>query len=467
MKLKMQWKKAACIALAASLTLGTAGCNKGGGVANVEDLYIPTYEDKGQHYETSCSTPPDLADKAQAQLYRDAGFTCAPYTEDFMSAADVITLGAESRYMQGLKVCEEVGLDVYIRPHSGFTSATPTTEPCYYEQYFSTIDFRDYPAVKGFFTVDEPKYAQLEDLEARYLKWFNENYGGENYAFFSNLFGAHNTSSVAGTDKTYHDYAEKFLSIIDRANAVNKYHSIDFYTLRIYDGVYEMFDQNLRVHEDAATRAKAHNVGLGGYVQVFGGLADGSSYRLPTTFAEVNWGVYNLLQFGATRLAFFLYREYKKDGLVGLLTDGQPNERYYWVQEALKTLEKFDHVLLSYKWDHLYTNVGTGSRLAKNPAFEYVRAKVKPIADVENVRSKYDITMNEFTDGDGNKAFMLFNYDEPMMKRNNKVDLTFKNADGVLYYRNGEPTTVGLKDHKFSIDLESGEGVFVIPLYKK
>ena len=166
-------------------------------------------------------------------------------------------------------------------------------------------------------------------------------------------------------------------------------------------------------------------------------------------------------------MKFFHYREYKKDGLLGMITDGEPNERYYWVQEALEMVRKWDHVILSYTWDHLYTNVGTGSRLAVNKAFEHVRGVVKPITDVETVQSKYDITMNEFTDGDGNKAFMLCNYDDPITGRNNKTTITFKNAKGVLYYRNGEPTTELLKGGKFEIELLAGEGVFVIPLYEK
>ena len=122
---------------------------------------------------------------------------------------------------------------------------------------------------------------------------------------------------------------------------------------------------------------------------------------------------------------------------------------------------------LNYKWDHIYTNVGTGSRDSINPAFEYVRNIEKPITNVSGVKSKYDITMNEFTDGDGNKAFMLCNYDEPLNQRTNEVTLTFEKAQGVLYYRNGEPTTVLLEDGKFEVELEAGEAVFVIPLYKK
>ncbi|MBQ8658789.1 MAG: hypothetical protein IJ506_06605 [Clostridia bacterium] len=467
--MKTKWRKSLCLTLALFLACGAAGCAEKASTVKIEDLYIPVYEDNGQHYRTMADMPPNLADKAQAEMYKAAGFNFAPYTEDFVLASEVAMDGEDSKYIKGLKNCEEVGIDVFIRPHSGKTSSVPTTEPCYFEEYFSTIDFRDYPAVKGFFVVDEPAYGQLEDLESRYLTWFNENYGGGNFEFFANLYGCHTRNWATGEykDKTYNDYVEKYLSIVDRADAANKTHSIDFYPLRVYDGVYDMYEYNLKVHQDAATRAKAHNVGLGAYAQAFGGNADGSSYRIPSTFAEINWSLYNILSFGATTLKFFCYRSYEPAGLAGMITDGQPNERYYFVQEALKLIEKYDHVLLSYKWDHLFTNVGTGSRSATNQAFEHVRGVVKPITDVKNVKSKYDITMNEFTDADGNKAFMLLNYDEPMMQRNNKVTVTFKEADGVMYYRNGEPTTKVLKDGKFEIDLQSGEGVFVIPLYKK
>ena len=227
-----------------------------------------------------------------------------------------------------------------------------------------------------------------------------------------------------------------------------------------------MYDTNLQCHADGATRAKNHGVSFGAFIQVFGATST-YSYRLPTTFAEIDWGINNVLTFGATTLKFFLYSEYKRDNLVGLLSDGEPNERYYWVQQALATLSKWDHVMLSYKWDHIYTNVGTGSKFATNPAFEYVRDIQKPITDVTAVKSKYDLVLSEFTDGEGNKGVMLFNYDEPLLGRKNKTELTFDKAQGVLYYKDGEPTTVLLEKGKFSIELDPGEAVFAIPLYKK
>ena len=62
---------------------------------------------------------------------------------------------------------------------------------------------------------------------------------------------------------------------------------------------------------------------------------------------------------------------------------------------------------------------------------------------------------------------MLVNYEEPSIKHNNKVTMTFDKADGVLYYKDGDPVVAGLKNKTFTIDLEPGEGVFIIPLYKK
>ncbi len=455
-------KKTICLVLAALTVFGATGCDSW----KLKSLYIPEYEDAGQRFRTMADIPPNPTNREQLQLYKDAGFNAMPYDEGFVKAEDVVRYGEDSTYIQGLKVCEEYGIDAFIRPHKDYVSYVPTTEPCYYEKYFSDIDFRDYPAVKGFCVVDEPSLGQVQDVGDRYLTWFNENYGGEGYEFFSNLYHADHAQYPDRVGPSYDAYAETYLSILERSQSVNKHYSIDFYTLRKNEDGNYMYANNLQCHADAATRAKAHNMDFGAYVQVFGATS-GASYRVPTTFNEVDWGVNNILAFGATTLKFFCYREYKRDNLLGMLTDGEPNERYYWVQESLQTLEKWDHVMLSYNWDHIYTNVGTGSKFATNPAFELVRNIVKPITDVETVRSKYDLVLSEFTDGEENKAVMLFNYDDPVLQRKNKTVLTFKEAQGVLYYRNGEPTTGLLKDGKFEIELESGEGVFVIPLYKK
>ena len=173
----LNFKKTICLVLAALTVLGATGCDSW----KLKSLYIPEYEDAGQRFRTMADIPPNPTNREQLQLYKDAGFNAMPYDEGFVKAEDVVRYGEDSTYIQGLKVCEEYGIDAFIRPHKDYVSYVPTTEPCYYEKYFSDIDFRDYPAVKGFCVVDEPSLGQVQDVGDRYLTWFNENYGGEGY----------------------------------------------------------------------------------------------------------------------------------------------------------------------------------------------------------------------------------------------------------------------------------------------
>ncbi len=464
-----KWRNAICLALATITVFGTASC-AGVGKLSVEDLAVPTYTDNGQTLRMMGTLHPNPTDRTAMETYKAVGFNAIPYAEDFVPAEAVLTEGKNAAYLRGLEVCEELGLDALLRPHNVWVSATPTDEPNYFEKYFSDIDFRDYPAVKGFFVTDEPEYAKLLDLEDRYLTWFNENYGGEYFEFTSNIFGRQSSNWKKGeyASKTYDDYAEKYLSIIEKANSARKLHTIDIYPLHQTEGFKDVPNENvLWAHEDAAARAKAHGFGLHLCVQTFGASIDTLGWKIPSTFAEIDYALNSTLLFGPERLEFFSYRDYKADKLVGMVTDGEPNERYYWTQSAIGNLTKWDHVYRSYKWEHLFTNVGTGSKSATNPAFEMVRAKVKPITGVQALKSKYDIAMSEFKDDADNKAFFLLNYDEPILGRTNKVSITFESAQGVLYYRGGEATTEVLTGGKFEIELNAGEAVFVIPLYKK
>ena len=89
------------------------------------------------------------------------------------------------------------------------------------------------------------------------------------------------------------------------------------------------------------------------------------------------------------------------------------------------------------------------------------------LTDVKEFKSKYNALVGEFKDDSGNTGFLLQNFDDRSLTRTNKVKITFENADGVLYYRKGEPIINGLINNKFEIELDMCEGIFVIPLYKK
>ena len=133
--------------------------------------------------------------------YADCGFNAIPLTDDFCSSVEVAPyMEALAKYeeelakwdgvnpatkpKEPLELCEELGIDVYIRPHSDFVAEEPENAlgtKTYYEERFYNFDFTKYPAVKGFMMVDEPTYGKVTDLANRYLPWFNENYGDKGY----------------------------------------------------------------------------------------------------------------------------------------------------------------------------------------------------------------------------------------------------------------------------------------------
>ena len=59
---------------------------------------------------------------------------------------------------------------------------------------------------------------------------------------------------------------------------------------------------------------------------------------------------------------------------------------------------------------------------------------------------------------------MVTNYTEPTQGLNTRIDFNFTNANRAIVYRNGLKKVYEVKDGKLNLNLESGEGMFVIPV---
>ncbi len=139
--------------------------------------------------------PPDQSSKDQLRIYMNAGFNILTMTEDFVRAES-------QAYLDCLKLCEEIGLDVYIRGYSLET-------PYYFDRHFPFTDFKKYPAVKGFFVTDEPWKEQLEEVAEYYVPWFNEKYADAGMAWYLNTYCGESYAHLGGTVKEHFDYAMK------------------------------------------------------------------------------------------------------------------------------------------------------------------------------------------------------------------------------------------------------------------
>lgn len=483
-------KKLLSLALVFIMLFSVAGCAT---PVKVEDLEIPTYKDE-KEMVLRVDLPPNMSDREQMELYKECGFNTIPLTEDFFSAADVDpymdalakyeeelakwngdedtkpTEPDKPKYIQALELCEELDIDIFIRPHHNpYVSGTPEkviNDPNYFEKFFSKLDFHDYPAVKGFMIVDEPTWGQVTDLINRYLPWFNEYYGDGNYEMFANLLGSGSTvwKDKYSQTKTYADFMNHYHDeFLDKVNSKNKTISYDAYVL-CNDGTSNFVaDRYLQGLLSMRQYADKYNAEFGAYVQCFTGY---SNLRDPASLADFAYQIYTYLAFGVDRLSFYGYRDYPPES--HLMEGGTPRAKWYWVQQMNTVIKKLDGLLGNFKWEGVYTNVGTGSFFETSNMFENIKKDaLKSLKGISEVKSKYDTIVTQFVDGTGRNAYFLVNQEEPSLEKTNKASLKFEKADGVMYYRNGDPVIATLENGTFNIELEPGEGVFIIPLYKK
>ena len=468
---------------------------------DVGDLAVPVYTDS-RSMVIRADLPPNLANREQMMLYKECGFNAVPLTEDFFSASEVAPYieamkqyeedlaawdGNEETkpveptkplYIVSLELCEELGIDVYIRPHQKDAFVNVPNEnniavfneyletPNYFEKYFYNLDFRDYPAVKGFFIVDEPLFENLLDLKYRYLPWFNENYGDGNFEMIVNFLNP--LSNLWKDSRSQNMTLDQFMTYYNDnffkdLNSKDKTVSFDTYVL-CNDGV-DNYIKDTFLYSTMCMRkyANQYNADFGTYIQCFTGY---SNLRDLTSVEDFNYQINVYLAFGSERIAFYGYRDYPPEE--HMLTAGEPNEKWDYCKDAIGLLKKIDGILYNFTWEGIFTNVGTGSFFEINEAFDAIKNdSLKELRGVSAIKSKYDIVVGQFKDKDNNDGFMLVNYEEPSINHTNKVSMTFKNADGVLYYRNGERFVESLKNRNFEIELNPGEGVFIVPVYKK
>jgi len=505
----MKLKRLLSIALVFVMSFSITGCVSSS--VSVEDLAVPTYEDNGEMI-LRVDLPPNQANREQMLQYKECGFNAIPMTEDFFSVTEVApymdalkqyktdlknwedTNGSEEtkpvepnkpKYIQALELCEELDIDVYIRPHhrdsndqsNPNVAGNPNAvigKPNYFEKYLYNFDFRDYPAIKGIMIVDEPTWGQVDDLINRYLPWFNENYGGDrdgdgenDYEMFANLLASSNSiwKDQFSQTKVYDDFISHYYNdFLAKVQSKKKTISFDMYVLNSDSGGNNYLSKNTILNcFNMRNYANQFGAEFGAYIQCFTGY---STLRDPASYADFAFQVYTYMAFGVNRLSFYGYRDFPPE--THLVEAGVPRDKWYWVKDINAVIKKLDGIMGNFEWKGVKTNVGTGSFFEINELFDLIKkGELSSLNGIKSVTSKYDSFVTQFADKDGRDAFMLMNFEEPSIDHTNKVQIEFDKADGVMYYRDGDPIIEALKDKTFTIDLKAGEGVFIIPLYKK
>ena len=127
-------------------------------------------------------------------------------------------------------------------------------------------------------------------------------------------------------------------------------------------------------------------------------------------------------------------------------------------------------------WDSVYMNFknlgvsGIFGSDANTGLVDYLvkDSRIDAFGVLESATSNYDAIIGHFEDGEGNSGLVITNMTNPYDNTNAKVNLKFtSDYKGVkIYSQAGEEVKV-LNKNSIEIEVDSGGGLFVVPLKAK
>lgn len=477
-------KKTISLILVIVLTMGLfAACENTSG----KKVLNPADYETDMRIITIADVPPTPFIAEDLQLYKELGFTHYVLTEDFTPMVENGTL-AEG-YKEAIRTLTEAGFQVWIRNHQNdpvYFQITETKKGSNYGFQYSleprdiTDDFAEFPAVTGFYMMDEPfqitktddpSTADREDLHPAFdqldamIQWKNKYYPD---AFWHvNHVGSGSWDHYpAGT--TYADFIDAYVeNVIKKLTGTGgKSICMDNYPLPDGGGVIkENFLHDVLVlahatknYNDSVPEEQRATMGI--CLQTFRDVK--LKLRDITSTEDVTFQMYTGMAAGARLYEYFLYRSMDGLGLFGIV-DGTGQKRIYdYVLDANERALPFQRVVCAFDWYGMTVN--HGSQSGPENIFEIVRDLVTDETGVlTKVESRYDAIVGCFKQGQQD-GYMVVNYTAPDLNQTNMITLTFPGCTTALIYTEQGTEQVDLVEGGIlRVTLDCGQAAFIIP----
>jgi len=377
-------------------------------------------------------------------FFRDADFTVIiPMTEhmDFGKDVDNALTYMDRAYNAGFKVIVHdskfIGPSLFDAASGGSKVFTPA-------DYSRVEYYKDHPAFYGMHISDEPQASQFEIVKMKMDEFRAE---------FPDKFGFVNICPYR--EGFYENYVDEYMQTIKP-----EFLSYDDYSMLADGTVRQTY---FRVLAYIKAKAEEYKVPAHTFLLSVGHVGE-RAYRNPS-LADLRWQIACAFAYGYDWFSHFNCSPL--NGTYEMMIDkqGEPTPLYYDVQTVNKEVHKWDNVYLSFDW--LGTAPIIGSHGIPNDMFDIIRDGIiwpDEIEGVKDIATSEDLLFGVFRDADGNKGFMAVNATNPFEEISSTVTVEFDGYQGVMVYEKGEPTILDLEKGKVTIELEPGEGKFLIPL---
>ena len=444
----------------------------------------PTFADN-KHMEIGAYSGPRKITREAFQDYIDCGFTYLFAQVDGLYDYSTATGQSVTDFYQSdlypyMELAEEMKIPVVVMANQ-LTNMTDSADYRLSEdqkaflaemiadlsmyRMFKGVSFKDEPAIDKAKTFGEVK-SYMDSLRS------NLFYYTSCLPIYVSDWSMLTASNTKDKEAAYSEYVSAFSD----ATGSFAYDSYPLYEDPTRGTTYieSTWFQNLRlVAEDAKEKGYAPSITI--QSTAFGPPGQEAvsvHHRRITTKADVTFQLYSAMAYGFQGFSYFTYWQHRPtaeeidfySAMIDEPGDESPQptktDTYYVVKEANAEIKKFDHVYLNFDWEGTMALTTKGEKLSTviQMAGDY---KSPRIAKAE---ATGDAIIGCLKDADGYDGFMIVNATDPGQDTSNSVSVIFKKASKALAYINGEEQTIELKDGAYTFELNSGDGVFVIPI---
>lgn len=401
---------------------------------------FPEYEDDREMMIGAWDAPlPTLED---IQIAKDMGIT-------HMFLDQYHVKRGTKEYEDALRLYEQVGLKVIVSTNNAFDQEAVLNDNTDYTQ-FPAVDFINY--------WDEPHYSTIDrvaELAAEHIEKY-----GEDIKFYGNLLP--NTSTKRFDGHTFKEYVQKWAEmVIEQLPEEQRYLSCDVYPLQEFNGQPSMRTTWLDAVETVALQAKKSNAKAHFF------LLSTEHYDYRAIHEEdIRFQFYVYMAYGAQAFSYFTYADSVlsdfEHACVSRTQTGKIHDTYYMAQKVNNEINKFDHVYLNYEWQGTLPIIGTNNETGKNANFDGLDATLETLDVCNRWDATEDALVGVFKDKDGNDGLIVTNFTDPALGLSNLVRFEFKDVSKVRLYRGGVAYDYEVINNRLDIELEPGEGVFII-----
>ena len=432
----------------------------------VSDNYV-TYDENGQKISSRPMTDDEFL--AKYQDIADAGINIA------FPGYDVMINGRGGYNLKALKAAHEVGikhvlgdsdLRDYLMSAKTLVSGGLKTE----EEIVSHVkdllkmytDSEYYDALYGFMIRDEPS-AELFEALGYAEKIFKKAAPG--LMFYVNLFPVIAGGAQLGGSSaiTYDSYLTRWVSTV-KTNYISYDHYPLYGSLEDQTSIESSFLYNMDVMK-TKINDEGENRKLWTFLQ---SIQFGAKNRAVRNKADIAFQAYSFLAYGGDGIQWFCYAAPpENDGAThfgnnSLVTrEYEKTETYNYVKSVNEDIQSLMKYYKNFTWKGI--KISSVYDDTENFAMLENSENIVTPKNMTKFESEEDSFAGIFEDKNGREGYLVVNFTDPALNRNNKITLTVKNATNAIVVKNGGETVEKIKNDKLELTLSAGDGVFVIP----